>query len=229
MADTPSKKHLEEHRQRVRDRFALTGGDDFRDYELLELMLFGVLPRVDTKPIAKELMARFRTLDGVIGAPREQLLAVSGIGPAVATHIKAIHRILVAVEREPLATRPVLGSWSAVLGYLKRLLAEETEEQVRVLYLDRRLRLIADEVQGRGTIDQASIYPREVARRALELRAASVILTHNHPTGDPSPSRQDIAMTKEVIAALQPLGVAVHDHVVVGRDGTRSMKALGLI
>lgn len=229
MADTPSKKHLEEHRQRVRDRFALTGGDDFRDYELLELMLFGVLPRVDTKPIAKELMARFRTLDGVIGASREQLLAVSGIGPAVATHIKAIHRILVAVEREPLATRPVLGSWSAVLGYLKRLLAEETEEQVRVLYLDRRLRLIADEVQGRGTIDQASIYPREVARRALELRAASVILTHNHPTGDPSPSRQDIAMTKEVIAALQPLGVAVHDHVVVGRDGTRSMKALGLI
>lgn len=229
MADTPSRKHLEEHRQRVRDRFALTGGDDFRDYELLELMLFGVLPRVDTKPIAKALMDRFRTLDGVIGASREQLLAVSGIGPAVATHIKAIHRILVAVEREPLATRPVLGSWSAVLGYLKRLLAEETEEQVRVLYLDRRLRLIADEVQGRGTIDQASIYPREVARRALELRAASVILTHNHPTGDPSPSRQDIAMTKEVIAALQPLGVAVHDHVVVGRDGTCSMKALGLI
>ncbi len=229
MADTPSKKDLEEHRQRVRDRFALTGGDDFRDYELLELMLFGVLPRVDTKPIAKELIARFRTLDGVIGAPREQLMAVHRIGPAVATHIKAIHRILVAVEREPLAVRPVLGSWSAVLGYLKRLLAEETEEQVRVLYLDRRLRLIADEVQGRGTIDQAAIYPREVARRALELRAASVILAHNHPTGDPSPSRQDIAMTKEVIAALQPLGVTVHDHVIVGRDGTRSMKALGLI
>lgn len=229
MADSPDKKHQEDHRQRVRDRFIKTGGEDFRDYELLELMLFGVLPRVDTKAIAKDLMTRFRTLDGVIGAPLEELLTVDKVGHAVAIHIKAIHRILVAVEREPLANRPVLGSWSAVLGYLKRLLAEETEEQVRVLYLDRRLRLIADELQGRGTIDQAAIYPREVARRALELRAASVILTHNHPTGDPSPSRQDIAMTKEVIAALQPLGVAVHDHVIVGRDGTRSMKALGLI
>lgn len=229
MADTPSKTQMEEHRKRVRDRFALTGGADFRDYELLELMLFGVLPRVDTKLIAKQLLERFRTLDGVLGASLEQLQTVDRIGPVVATHIKAIHRILVAVEREPLANRPVLASWSAVLAYLKRLLAEETEEQVRVLYLDRRLRLIADEVQGRGTIDQAAIYPREVARRALELRAASVILTHNHPTGDPSPSRQDIAMTKEVIAALQPLGVAVHDHVIVGRDGTRSMKALGLI
>jgi DNA repair protein RadC len=229
MAGDQSKRHLEEHRQRVRDRFAATGGEDFRDYELLELLLFGVLPRIDTKPIAKELLARFRTLDGVIGAPRDKLMAVPGIGPAVATHLKALHRILVSVEREPLQNQPVLASWSAVIAYLTRLLAEETEEQVRVLFLDRKLKLIADEVQSRGTIDQAAIYPREVARRALELRAASVILTHNHPTGDPSPSRQDIAMTKDVIAALAPLGVAVHDHVIIGRDGSRSLKALGLI
>lgn len=229
MATDLSRRHLEEHRQRVRDRFAASEGEDFRDYELLELLLFGVLPRIDTKVLAKELLARFRTLSGVIGAPRDALLAVPGIGPAVATHLKALHRILVAVEREPLASQPVLASWSAVIAYLTRLLAEETEEQVRVLYLDRKLKLIAEDVQSRGTIDQSMIYPREVARRALELRAGSVILTHNHPTGDPSPSRQDIAVTKEVIAALAPLGVAVHDHIIIGRNGSRSLKALGLI
>jgi DNA repair protein RadC len=224
-----ARRHLELHRARLRERFLQAGDDALGDHEVLELLLFGVLPRIDTKPVARALLERFGGLAGVVCAPTTQPTQGSGVGPAVAIHLKAVHGLLVRAAREPLRERTVLSSWSAVLSYLRLSLAERTEEEVRVLFLGKSHRLIADECLGTGTVDQAPVYPREIARRALELSASAVILTHNHPGGDPSPSAADVAMTRAIVAALTPLGVTLHDHIVVGRDGTASFKALGLI
>jgi DNA repair protein RadC len=224
-----SKAHLEGHRDRLRARFVKTGEDGLADHEMLELLLFGVIQRRDTKEIARALLARFRSLTGVSGAPLHDLMQVPGVGEAVAIHLKAVHALLVRTVREEVTAQPVLSSWSSVLNYLKLRLEGATREEFRVLFMDKRHRLIADEKMGDGTVDQAPVYPREIARRALELSASSVILSHNHPSGDPSPSGSDVAMTRDVINALKPLSVSVIDHIVVGRDGTRSLKALGLI
>jgi DNA repair protein RadC len=224
-----SKAHLEGHRDRLRARFVKTGDEGLADHEMLELLLFGVIQRRDTKEIARALLARFRSLTGVIGAPLTDLTQVAGVGEAVAIHLKAVHALLVRSAHEDVMAQPILSSWSSVLNYLKLRLEGATREEFRVLFMDKKYRLIADEKMGEGTVDQAPVYPREIARRALELSASSIILTHNHPSGDPSPSPADVAMTREIINALKPLSVTVVDHIVVGRDGTRSLKSLGLI
>ncbi len=216
------------HRERLRNRFVKTGHESFADHELLELLLFGVILRRDAKPIAKALLARFGDLSGVIGAPIENLKQIDGVGETIAIHIKAIHSLMVRSEKAELSKNPILGDWSTLLNYLRLDLQHEPREKFRVIFLDKKLRLISDEQLWDGTIDHAPVYPREIARRSLELSAKSVILVHNHPSGDPKASTQDIAMTRKIIAALAPIEVNVIDHLIVGLEGTNSMKALGL-
>lgn len=217
------------HRDRLRERFLKAGSDAFSDHELLELMLFGVILRRDVKPIAKVLLARFGSLNNLIGAPIAEIMQVKGIGESAAIHIKSLHAILLRAGQQELENKPIMNSWSALLSYLKLSLANETREQFRVLFLNNKLKLISDEMMGDGTIDHAPVYPREIARRALELAAASIILVHNHPSGDPKPSGNDISMTRKIIQSLQSIEVEVHDHIIVGSQGTVSMKAIGLI
>jgi DNA repair protein RadC len=215
------------HRERLRER-ALKSLDALPDYELLELFLFRTFPRGEVKPLAKALLARFGSLGGVLAAAVEDLRTVPGIGEAAALDLRLVGETTLRVGRETIRKRTVIGSWSALLAYVKVALANEPREQFRVLFLDNKNQLIADEVLNRGTVDHAPVYPREVMRRALELSASAVILVHNHPSGDPTPSRQDIDMTRQVVEAGRSLKISVHDHLVVGREGVASFKALGL-
>lgn len=227
-APEPAPHHLG-HRERLRARAATGGLAALPDYEALELLLFRTLPRGDVKPLAKRLLARFGSLGAVLGASPAALRTVAGVGEALALDLALVHELGLRTAREQIARRPVISSWSALIAYVKQALAHETREQFRVLYLDKKNQLIADEVMNHGTVDHAPVYPREVARRALELAASGVILVHNHPSGDPSPSAADIEMTRQVVAALRPLGIAVHDHLIAGRDGVASLKGLGLM
>ena len=216
------------HRERLRHR-AQHGLGALPDYELLELFLFRSLPQGDVKPLAKTLLERFGSLAGVLGAPTEALKTVKGVGASVALDLKLLQEAALRIGRAEVAKRPVISSWSALLAYAKAALAHEPREQFRVLFLDKKNQLIVDEVMNEGTVDHAPVYPREVARRALELSASAVILVHNHPSGDPTPSGADIDMTRQVIEAGRALKIAVLDHLVVGREGVASFKALGLI
>ncbi len=216
------------HRERLRRR-AQQGIAALPDYELLELFLFRSLPQGDVKPLAKALIERFEGLAGVLCAAPEALRQVKGVGPSVALDIKLLHEATLRISRAAVARRPVISSWSALLAYVKTALAHEPREQFRVLFLDKKNQLIADETMNEGTVDHAPVYPREVARRALELSASAVILVHNHPSGDPTPSSADIDMTRQVVEAGRVLRIAVHDHLVVGREGVASFKALGLM
>lgn len=221
--------HYLGHRDRLRDRFLDHGSDALADYEILELLLFRALPRRDTKPIAKALLTRFGSLAEVIGAPVHLLREVKGVGESVAVELKIIHAASQRALRSEVANREILSSWDKVLNYCKAAMAYESREQFRILFLNKKNELIADEVQNIGTIDHTTAYPREVLRRALELAATAVVLTHNHPSGDPEPSRADIDMTKAIIAALKPAGIIVHDHVIIGKKGFASLKGLFLI
>ncbi|MDP3853510.1 DNA repair protein RadC [Phenylobacterium sp.] len=221
------KPHYLGHRDRLRDRAAATL-DALPDYELLELHLFRAIPRGDVKPLAKALIARFGSLAAVLAASPAELKTVAGVGEAVARDLKLLHQTALRVGREAVGRRTVITSWSQLLAYVKLALAHEPREQFRVLFLDKKNQLIADEVMNHGTVDHAPVYPREVMRRALELSSSAVILVHNHPSGDPTPSGADIQMTREVVEAGRPLRIAVHDHLVVGRDGVASFRALGL-
>jgi DNA repair protein RadC len=216
------------HRERLRTRF-LKGGDAMPDYELLELTLFAVIPRRDTKPLAKALLARFGSFAEVIAAPLPRLMEVKGVGDAVANHLKIIDAAARRLAQTKVIKRPALSSWAALIDYCTAAMAREACEQFRVLFLDRRNVLIADEVQNRGTIDHTPVYPREIVKRALEHSASAIILVHNHPSGDPTPSRADIEMTREIEKAAKALGIAVHDHLVIGRSGHASFKSLGLL
>jgi DNA repair protein RadC len=216
------------HRERLRRRAAICPAA-LPDYELLELILARSLPRSDLKPIAKALIARFGGLAAVFGATTEELRSVKGVGLVIAADLKLLHEINLRMAREAARKRPVISSWSALLAYVRTAMAHEAREQFRVLFLDKKNQLIADEVMNAGTVDHAPVYPREVARRALEVSASAVILAHNHPSGDPTPSAADIDMTRQVIEAVRPLRIAVHDHLVIGRDGVASFKALGLM
>ena len=217
------------HRQRLRDRFRKGGADALPDYELLELILFRALPRRDTKALAKSLIARFGSFAEVVTAPEPRLKEIEGAGDAVVTELKLVRAAALRLTRSEIMQRPALSSWAQVLDYLRAAQGFEHREQFRILFLDKKNHLIADEVQQQGTIDHTPVYVREVVKRALELSATAIVLVHNHPSGDPTPSRADIDMTKQIVAAAKPLGVAVHDHIIVGRDGHASFKALKLI
>jgi DNA repair protein RadC len=226
------------HRERLRARAAQAGLEALPDYEALELFLFRSIPQRDVKPLAKALIARFGSLAAVLAASAEDLQSVKvkdgrgrllKAGRETALDLRLLHEISRRVAFEPLQKRTVISSWSQLLAYVRLALAHETREQLRVLYLDKKNQLIADELMHRGTVDHAPVYPREVMRRALELAASAVILVHNHPSGDPKPSQADIDMTRQVVEAGRTLRVSVHDHLVVGRDGVASFKALGLM
>lgn len=222
-------EHFHGHRDRLRQRFRDGGDRALADYELLELLLFRLIPRRDTKPIAKALLARFGSLPEVLGAPAQLLTEVKGVGDSVATDLKLVASIAHRMLKGELSGRQVLASWSSVIEYCRAAMAFEAREQFRVLFLDKKNALIADEVQQTGTVDHTPVYPREVVKRALELSATAIILVHNHPSGDPTPSRADIEMTKLIIDTARPLGITVHDHIIIGKDGHASLKGLKLV
>lgn len=217
------------HRKRLRDRFLKAGADTLPDYELLELVLFRAIPRRDTKDLAKRLLARFGSFAEVVNASDQRLKEVKGVGEAVITEMRVIRAAAVRLMKSEAVATPLLSSWNQVLDYLRAVQGYEMREQFRILFLDKKNRLIADEVQGQGTVDHTPVYVREVVKRALELSASAIVLVHNHPSGDPTPSRADIDMTRLIVEAGRPLGVLVHDHIIVGRGGHTSFKAMRLI
>ena len=221
--------HYHGHRDRLRQRFVQAGSDALHDYEMLELILFRAIPRRDVKPLAKELIERFGSFAEVIAAPIERLKEVGGLGEAAITDLKIVQAAAKRLLRGEIKKRHVLSSWSSVLDYCRTAMAFESKEHFRILFLDKGKHLIADEQQQTGTVDHTPVYPREVVKRALELSATAVILVHNHPSGDPTPSRADIDMTRAIIEVARPLGIAVHDHLIVGKDGHASLKALKLM
>jgi DNA repair protein RadC len=223
------KPHYLGHRERLRRRFREAGPDSLPDYELLELILFRAAPRRDTKPLAKALIARFGTFAEAMNAPEELLREVPGIGEAAITELKLVRAAALRLVRGEVLERPVLSSWAQVLDYCRASMGFASKEQFRILFLDKRNQIIADEVQQTGTVDHTPVYVREVVKRALELSATAIVPVHNHPSGDPTPSRADIEMTKQIVAAAKPLGVLVHDHIIVGKQGHASFRGLGLI
>jgi DNA repair protein RadC len=223
--DTP---HFHGHRERLKSRFR-KGPDSLADYEFLELLLFQAVPRRDTKPLAKALLARFGSFSEVIAAPENQLREIDGIGDSIVHHFKLIKAAVERFTKSEMAARQSLDSWKSVIDYIKAAMAHEPIEQFRILFLNKRNQLIADEVQQRGTVDHTPVYPREVVKRALELSATAIILVHNHPSGDPRPSNADIQMTKQVVDIAKPLGILVHDHIIVGKGGHASFRGLRLI
>lgn len=221
--------YIRDHRTRLRARFLEGGAAAVPDYELLELVLFRAIPRRDVKPLAHTLMAQFGDFNGVISAPRERLLAIPGIGEAVVTELKIVEAAAHRLARARVLRRQVISSWDALLDYCHTTMGHAEIEQFRVFYLDRKNILIADEEQARGTVDHVPVYPREVVKRALHLNASALILVHNHPSGDPTPSAADINMTRQVQAAADALGLTLHDHIVIGKSSEVSFRSAGLL
>jgi len=221
--------HYHGHRERLRGRFREAGTAALADYELLELLLFRSIPLKDTKPIAKALIAKFGSFAEVLAAPRQRLEEVKGVKEATSTELKLIHAAASRMTRDGTRERDVLSSWNAVLKYCRTKLAFEDKEQFAIIFLDKKNQVIADEIQQTGTVDHTPVYPREVVKRALELSATAIILVHNHPSGDPTPSRADITMTQQIVEITKPLGILVHDHIIVGKNGHASLKELRLI
>ena len=223
------KPHYLGHRERLRRRFREAGADALPDYELLELILFRAVPRRDTKPLANAILAQFGTFAEALNAPEERLKEVPGLGEAAITEIKLVRAAALRLVRGEVLERPVLASWSQMLDYCRASMGFEAKEQFRILFLDKRNQIIADEVQQKGTVDHTPVYVREVVKRALELSATAIVLVHNHPSGDPTPSRADIEMTKQIVSSAKNLGIVVHDHIIVGKQGHASFRGLGLI
>lgn len=221
--------YLADHRKRLRHRFLTGGAAAMPDYEILELTLFRAIPRQDVKPLARRLIDTFGDLNGVLSAPIARLEQVDGVGPAVALELKVMETVTHRMARAKVMQRHVVSSWDALLDYCHTVMAHRDTEQFRVLFLDRKNILIADEQQGIGTVDHVPVYPREVVKRALELNASAIILVHNHPSGDPTPSPEDIAMTQKVAEAAQALGITLHDHLIIGRSRELSFRSQGLI
>lgn len=222
------KPHYHGHRDRLRERFAKDNGAGLADYELLEILLFRILPRRDTKPIAKALIDRFGSFAEVLAAPPSLLTEIDGIGPTAVTDLKVILAASQRVAKSKVKDRPTLGSWNELLDYCHAQMAFENKEQFRILFLDKKNKLIADEVQQVGTVDHTPVYPREVIKRTLELSATALILFHNHPSGDPTPSSADIQMTRAIDEIAKPLGITLHDHVIIAKNGHTSMRGLKL-
>ncbi|MBT5039193.1 MAG: DNA repair protein RadC [Rhodospirillaceae bacterium] len=225
----PEKAHYIGHRKRLRERFAKSGADGLADYELIELLLFGALPRSDTKPLAKRLCDRFGSISAILAAEPRALAEVEGAGKAVIHSLKLAEAVSLRALRDQVVERPVIATWNSLLDYCKAKLAHQMNEQFNILFLDNNNSLIADETQQKGTVNHVPLYPREVIKRALELNASAIILVHNHPSGDPSPSPADIEMTEEVCEAGQKLGVTLHDHLIFSRTGHSSFKSMGLL
>ena len=221
--------HYHGHRERLRARFREAGPDAVADYELLELVLFRAIPQRDVKPLAKALIETFGSFAETISAPETRLKEIKGLGDAAITELKIVQPAASPLARGQVRACNVLASWSSVLDYCRTEMAFAEKEQFRILFLDKRNQLIIDEVQQTGTVDHTPVYPREVVKRALELSATAVILVHNHPSGDPTPSRADIQMTQSIQEIARPLGISVHDHIIVGKDGHASLKGLKLI
>lgn len=226
---TADKPHYHGHRDRLRGRFIEGGADALPDYELLELVLFTCIPRKDVKPIAKNLIARFGSIAGVVNATLEELQSVTGISQNTAIALKTIQATAMRMMKQDIMDRPILNNWTRLMDYCQATMAHEKKEQFRLLFLNKKNELIADEVQQTGTVDHTPAYPREIMKRALELGATAIILCHNHPSGDPKPSQADIDMTYAIIAAGEPFSIMIHDHIIVSRGGTASFKSLGLI
>lgn len=227
-SDAPPS-YLADHRARLRDRFMTGGAAAMPDYELLELVLFRAIPRQDVKPLARRLIEYFGDFNRVLSATPARLADVPGVGPAVVLELKLVEATAQRLARARVMHRPVLSDWDALLDYCHTAMAHRETEQFRVLYLDRKNVLIADEEQGRGTVDHVPVYPREIIRRALDLNASALILVHNHPSGDPTPSESDVSMTAQVVAAADAMGITVHDHLIIGRSHEISFRATGLL
>ena len=217
------------HRDRLRQRFIAAGEASLADYELLELLLFRAIPRRDVKPLAKSLIARFSSFAEVLGARPERLREIAGLSEGAITDLKIVEAAARRLTHGAVKIRKSLSTWTEVLDYCRTTMAFAEQEEFRILFLDKRNLLITDEVQGRGTVDHTPVYPREVIRRALEVGATALVLVHNHPSGDPTPSTADIKMTHDIIAIAKPLGIAIHDHLIVGRHGHSSLRALKFI
>ena len=217
------------HRERMRDRLLERGPDSLADYELLEMLLYLVQPKGDTKPLAKRLINRFGSYAGVLAAPLGELTAIPGVGRHTAAALRLMHGGAVRLARAEVLDQPILGNWDQLMAYLNAVMARERVEQFRILFLDTKNRLIADELQGRGTINHTPVYPREVTRRAFELHAASLILVHNHPSGDPTPSVADLDMTSQIQKILQSLGIGLHDHIIIGNGSWTSLRKEGFL
>ena len=229
VAGAEEPQHYLGHRERLRARFLKGGGEALADYELLELVLFRAIPRRDVKPLAKTLLARFGSFAEVVSARPERLREIDGLGEAAITELKIVAEAVKRFAKIRVESRPAMGSFSAVLDYCRTAMAYLDREEFRILFLDKKNLLIADEVQATGTIDHAPVYPREIMRRAFELNATAIILIHNHPSGDPSPSQADIQLTRQIVSLGKSLNVAVHDHLIIAREGFASFKGLQLI
>lgn len=221
--------YIRDHRQRLKERFMAGGSAAVPDYELLELVLFSAIPRRDVKPLARELLDRFGDFNGVISAEPDRLSEVSGVGQSVICSFKIVEAAAQRLARAKVMQKEVISSWQALVDYCHTAMAHNRIEEFRILYLDRKNILIADEAQARGTVDHVPVYPREVAKRALELNASALILVHNHPSGDPTPSSSDIDMTAQIERALDPLGITLHDHLVIGHNTEISFRSEGLL
>jgi len=228
-AAVKSDPHFHNHRSRLRGRFLSAGPGSLADYEMLELVLFRAIPRRDVKPLAKKLLDQFGDFNGAISAPASRLQELPGLGHAAICELKLIEAAAHRLARARVLNRPALSSWAKLMEYCKTTMAHREIEQFRILFLDRRNILVADEEQGKGTVDHVPVYPREVVKRALELNASAIILVHNHPSGDPTPSQADIDMTRKVEMAARTVGVVLHDHVVIGKERDASFRALALL
>lgn len=221
--------YIADHRKRLRTRFMAGGAAAMPDYELLELALFRTIPRRDVKPLARALLDQFGDFNRVVTAPSERLLEIDGVGEFVVTDLKIMEAVAHRLSRSKAMKRHVISSWDAILDYCHTIMSHRETEQFRVLYLDIKNALIADEEQARGTVDHVPVYPREVAKRALELNASALILVHNHPSGDPTPSQSDIDMTARVQDACGALGLTLHDHLIIGKSRELSFRAQGFL
>ncbi len=227
--DGAKRPHYWGHRERLRTRFLKGGHEPMPEYELLELLLFNAIPRIDVKPLAKRLLAEFGDLNGVIAASKHRVLQVDGATDWVYYHLRVVEAFGQRMAQAKVMQRDVVSSWEDLVVYCRTAMAHREVEQFRVLYLDRKNVLKADEEQANGTVDHVPVYPREIVKRALELNASSLILIHNHPSGDPTPSKSDITMTQRVRDACDTLGILIHDHVIIGKDKEYSFRAEGLL
>lgn len=224
----PDKPHYSGHRKRLRERFLKSSGD-LADYELIELLLFSAMPRRDVKPIAKDLLVRFGSFAGVLHADEKALSEINGIGRTASVSLLAVREASLRLLQLEVMEQPILSNWQSLMDYCRVAMGHNKIEQFRILFLNRKNMLIADELQQQGTVDHTPVYPREVIKRALDLGASALILVHNHPSGDPTPSRADIEMTKDLQAAGEKLGIKMHDHIVVSKSGNTSFKTLGIL